>query len=50
VIIAGGNAYGEPSKQFDHLFGLAFNREGNLYIVDHGSHIIQRFTVHQSSN
>jgi sugar lactone lactonase YvrE len=44
-IIIGGNGDGQRPNQFDHIGGLAFDRQGNIYVADWGNNRIQRFDV-----
>ncbi|CAF4797968.1 unnamed protein product, partial [Rotaria socialis] len=43
--IVGGNGEGAGSNQLDGPTGLSFDRHGNLYVVDHWNHRVQRFSI-----
>ncbi len=44
-IIVGGNGRGQQPNKFDHLGGLSFDRDGNLYVVDFDNHRVQKFDI-----
>ncbi|CAF3756331.1 unnamed protein product, partial [Rotaria socialis] len=44
-VIVGGNGPGAGANQFSSPFGLSFDRQGNLYVVDMGNHRVQRFSI-----
>ncbi|CAF4709002.1 unnamed protein product, partial [Rotaria socialis] len=45
TVIVGGNGWGEGANQFNVPIGLSFDRHGNLYVVDHWNHRVQRFSI-----
>ncbi|CAF4619490.1 unnamed protein product, partial [Rotaria socialis] len=45
TVIVGGNGEGEGANQFNVPIGLSFDRHGNLYVVDHWNHRVQRFSI-----
>ncbi|CAF5138792.1 unnamed protein product, partial [Rotaria sp. Silwood1] len=44
-IIVGANDYGTQSNQLYGPIGLSFDRHGNLYVVDHSNHRVQKFNI-----
>jgi sugar lactone lactonase YvrE len=48
-IVVGENGSGErAANQLNFPSGLSFDRQGNLYVVDHYNHRIQRFNIARS--
>ncbi len=47
-IVLGGNREGKQENQLNHSYGLSFDRQGNLYVVDYYNHRIQRFDIDSS--
>ncbi|CAF4678395.1 unnamed protein product, partial [Rotaria socialis] len=45
TVIVGGNRRGEGANQFSYPAGLSFDRQGNLYVVDHWNRRVQRFSI-----
>ncbi|CAF3126224.1 unnamed protein product [Rotaria socialis] len=45
TVIVGGNGSGAGANQFNYSYGLSFDRQGNLYVVDMGNHRVQRFSI-----
>ncbi|CAF3362909.1 unnamed protein product, partial [Rotaria socialis] len=45
AVIVGGNGSGAGANQFSSLVALSFDRHGNLYVVDHWNHRVQRFSI-----
>ncbi|CAF5210218.1 unnamed protein product, partial [Rotaria magnacalcarata] len=45
VIVGGGNIAGAGANQLDRPIGLSSDRHGNLIVVDHGNHRVQRFSI-----
>ncbi|CAF4937201.1 unnamed protein product [Rotaria socialis] len=45
TVIVGGNGVGEGANQLSAPIGLSFDRQGNLYVVDHWNHRVQRFSI-----
>lgn len=45
VVIVGGKGQGQQSNQLNHPYGLSFDRQGNLYVVDGHNHRIQKFEI-----
>jgi sugar lactone lactonase YvrE len=43
IVVGGRNGKGAQSNQFNGPKGLAFDRDGNLYVADSGNHRIQKF-------
>ncbi|CAF5079675.1 unnamed protein product, partial [Rotaria sp. Silwood1] len=49
-VIAGGNGQGRQSNQLFYPHGLSFDRQGNIYVVDHFNHRVQKFDIEQTTN
>jgi sugar lactone lactonase YvrE len=47
-VIVGGNGTGGQSNQLNYPIGLSFDRHGNLYVVDHRNHRVQKFNIEKS--
>ena len=47
-VIVGGNGRGGQSNQFNVPIGLSFDRHGNLYVVEHENHRVQKFNIEKS--
>ncbi len=45
TIIVGGNGQGNQSNQLYRLRSLAFDWQGNLYVVDLGNKRLQKFEI-----
>ncbi|CAF3460145.1 unnamed protein product [Rotaria socialis] len=45
IVVVGGNGSGAGANQFQYLRGLSFDRQGNLYVVDHDNARVQRFSI-----
>ncbi|CAF3429222.1 unnamed protein product [Rotaria socialis] len=45
TLIVGGNGEGKGANQLSVPIGLSFDRHGNLYVVDHWNHRVQRFSI-----
>ena len=45
VVVGGGNDWVKRSSQLNYPYGLSFDVENNLYVVDRWNHQIQRFEV-----
>ncbi|CAF3709731.1 unnamed protein product [Rotaria socialis] len=45
TVVVGGNGQGAGANQFVFPVGLSFDRHGNLYVVDHNNHRVQRFSI-----
>ncbi|CAF3425343.1 unnamed protein product [Rotaria socialis] len=45
TVVVGGNGAGKGVNQFNVPVGLSFDRHGNLYVVDHDNHRVQRFSI-----
>ncbi|CAF1578402.1 unnamed protein product, partial [Adineta steineri] len=44
-IVVGGNGEGKQPNQFAYPHGLAFDRQGNLYVIDCDNHRVQKFDI-----
>ena len=44
-VIMSENGRGRQSNQLLVSFGLLFDRHGNLYVVDHGNHRLQKLNI-----
>ncbi|CAF3600419.1 unnamed protein product, partial [Rotaria socialis] len=45
TVVVGGNGSGAAANQFYYPFGLSFDRQGNLYVVDYGNNRVQQFSI-----
>ncbi|CAM2726784.1 unnamed protein product [Rotaria socialis] len=45
TVIVGRNGSGARENKFNVPVGLSFDRQGNLYVVDHGNNRVQRFSI-----
>lgn len=45
IVIVGGNREGKQSNQLDCSLGLTFDRQENLYVVDHYNHRLRKFLI-----
>ncbi|CAF1250309.1 unnamed protein product [Adineta steineri] len=44
-VVVGGRGSGSQANQLNAPFGLSFDRQGNLYVVDLKNHRVQRFNI-----
>jgi sugar lactone lactonase YvrE len=44
-VIIGKNGKGGHPSQLNSPTGLSFDEQGNLYVVDHHNHRVQRFNI-----
>ncbi len=44
-IVVNGNGYGEQPNQFKSLWGISFDRQDNIYIIDSYNSRVQKFNI-----
>ncbi len=47
-VVVDENGQGGQVNRFNCPTGLSFDRQGNLYVVDHGNNRVQRFNIDSS--
>ncbi len=47
-VVVGGNGLRGQSNQFKHPIGLPFDKQNNLYVVDHSNYRVQKFNIDAS--
>jgi hypothetical protein len=44
-VVVGGNRQGAQANQLNAPVGLSFDRQNNVYVVDHNNQRIQKFNI-----